>query len=680
MGRFVVKHYKFILILAGILLIPAIIGFLNTRINYDMLSYLPEDLDTVKGQQVLLNEFGKGGFSMIITEDLDNNEIANLETSLKSIDHIDTVLSLGTLENANLPAEIIPDSLYQKFHKGDESIIAVFFDTSSSADETVKAIKDIRNTVESHAYVSGMSAFVTDLRSLSESEQGTYIIIAVTLALITMIALLDNWLAPLIFLISIGIMVIYNLGTNLFLGEISYLTKALSAILQLAVTMDYSIFLYHSFRENLLSTKDPAKAMERAIKSTLSSVIGSSATTVAGFIALCFMTFTLGLDLGLVMAKGVVLGVIGSITVLPAFILAFKKPLAKLDHKSILPDFDKTAKFIINIFPVFIIIFIALIPPFLYGYQKTSENVYYTVSDSLPQDLEFAIGNRKLSEDFGLANVHIILTSSDLDQKAITNLSNDLSKITGIEKVLSIESALGDDVPIEILPNSIENLTKSDDHELILAISEYKSSTDEMATQIAALNQVIKSYDESAYLIGEASLTDDMIRLTATDFQVVNTVSIIAIFPFILIAVIESAIFINLGLPFYTGSRLSFITPICISTIQLGATVDYAILLTTRYKRERLNGRGSKKAAFIAVKTSLPSIIVSGAVLFSATIGVAVFSRADMISSMCMLMARGAIISIVLVPTILPSLLILADPLIIRTTFEMKQLTKGTTK
>jgi len=692
MGRFIVKHYKFILILAGILLIPAIIGFLNTRINYDMLSYLPGDLDTVKGQQVLLDEFGKGGFSMIVTEDLDNTEIANLETSLKSIDHVDTVLSLGTLENADLPAEIIPDNFYQKFHKGDESIIAVFFDTSSSAEETVKAIKDIRRTVDGHAYVSGMSAFIADLRALNESEQGTYIIIAVTLALLTMIILLDNWLAPLIFLVSIGVMVIYNLGTNLFLGEISYLTKALSAILQLAVTMDYSIFLYHSFRENLSETKDPAKAMERAIKSTLSSVVGSSATTVAGFIALCFMTFTLGLDLGLVMAKGVVLGVIGSVTVLPAFILAFKKPLAKLDHKSILPDFDKTAKFIINIFPVFIIIFIALIPPFLYGYQKTNENVYYTVSDSLPQDMEFAIGNRKLSEDFGLANVHMILTSSDLDQKVVANLSNDLSNITGIEKVLSLESVLEDDVPIEILPESIANITRSTDHELILAISEYKSSTDEMATQIAAMNQVIKSYDESAYLIGEASLTDDMIRLTATDFQVVNTVSIIAIFiiiaivtgslslPFILIAVIESAIFINLGLPFYTDTRLSFITPICISTIQLGATVDYAILLTTRYKRERLNGRDSKKAAFIAAKTSLPSIIVSGAVLFSATIGVAVFSRADMISSMCMLMARGAIISIVLVPTILPSLLILADPLIIRTTFKMKKLTKGTPK
>lgn len=690
MGRFIVKYRKFILALAAILLIPAVIGFLNTKVNYDMLNYLPDSMDTVKGQKALLNEFGKGAFSMIITEDLDNQQIANLENDLKNVPHITTVLGLGTLENNNLPAEILPDNIYDTFKKGNESLIAVFFDTSTSADETIHAIKEIRQIVDSHAYVSGMSAFVTDLRNLSESEQIYYIIIGVVLALIVMFALLDNWLAPILFLASIGIMVIYNLGTNFLFGEISYLTKALSAVLQLAVTMDYSIFLWHSYREHLAKSNNPERSMEKAIKATLSSVIGSSATTVAGFIALCFMTFTLGLDLGLVMAKGVIFGVIGSVTILPALILTFHKILPKLDHKSILPTFDKTAKSIINIFPVFIIAFIALIPPFLYGYQQTNQNVYYDISRSLPSDMDFAVANRKLNEEFGLSNVHMLLTDANLSTDNILNLTNDLKNIDGIESVLNLEQILGNQIPAEILPESVVDITRSNEHELTLAISKYKTASDEMTTQINAINDTLKKYDDTAFLVGEASLTQDMINLTSHDFQVVNLISIIAIFliiaivtgsvslPVILIAVIESAIFINLGLPFYTGNQLSFITPICISTIQLGATVDYAILLTTRYKRERLNGRNNKTAAFIAVKTSLPSIIVSGAVLFAATIGVAIYSRADMISSMCMLLARGAIISIVLVPTILPSLLIFADPLIIRTTLGMKKLTKGT--
>lgn len=690
MGRFIVKYRKLILALAGILLIPAVIGFLNTKINYDMLNYLPDSMDTVKGQKALLDEFGKGAFSIIITEDLNSQQIADLQSDLKTVPHVSTVLGLGTLENSNLPTAILPDQIHDTFKKGNESLIAVFFDTSSSADETIQGVKEIRAKVDHHAYVSGMSAFVTDLRNLSESEQIYYIIIGVALALIVMFVFLDNWLAPLLFLASIGIMVIYNLGTNFFLGQISYLTKALSAVLQLAVTMDYSIFLWHSYREHLAENKDPEKSMEQAIKATLSSIVGSSATTVAGFIALCFMTFTLGLDLGLVMAKGVIFGVIGSVTVLPALILTFHKILPKLDHKSILPTFDKTAKFIIKIFPVFIIAFVAIIPPFLYGYQKTNENVYYDISRSLPSDMDFAVANKKLSENFGLSNVHMILTDANLDTTTALNLTSDLEQVNGIKSVLNLEQILGDQIPAEVLPESVVNLTKSDQHELTLAVSEYKTASPEMSTQISELNNTLKKYDNTAFLVGEASLTQNMIDLTSHDFQVVNTISIVAIFiiialvtgsislPVILIAVIESAIFINLGLPFYTGTELSFITPICISTIQLGATVDYAILLTTRYKRERLNGRNSRTAAFIAVKTSLPSIIVSGAVLFSATIGVALYSRADMISSMTLLLARGAVISIVLVPTILPSLLIFADPLIIRTTRGMKKLTKGT--
>ena len=433
MGKFVVKYRKFILLLAVILIIPALIGMFSTKVNYDMLNYLPNSMETVIGQEKLMEEFHKGAFSMIITEGLSSNAEANLETELKKIEHVDTVLGLGTIENAGLPAEFLPDNIYNTFHKGNESLIAVFFDTSSSAEETINAIKEIRRVVDGKAYVSGMSAFTTDLRELSGNEELFYIIIAVALALIVMLLLLDNWLAPILFLVSIGVMILYNLGTNIFLGEISYITKALSAILQLAVTMDYSIFLWHSYREHLATNNNPDHAMEHAIKATLSSVFGSSATTVAGFIALCFMTFTLGIDLGIVMAKGVILGVIGSVTILPALILTFDKPLRKLDHKSILPDFTKLSSKIVKIFPAFVVIFVAIIPPFLYGYQRTNDNVYYTISDSLPSDMPFAIANQKLSENFGLQNVHMILSDSNLSTDSALNMTNDLKNIAGVQ-------------------------------------------------------------------------------------------------------------------------------------------------------------------------------------------------------------------------------------------------------
>lgn len=689
MGKFIVKYSKLILIVAALLLIPAIFGYFNTRVNYDMLSYLPSDMDTVVGQQKLLDEFKKGAFSMIITENLSPSEQADLETKIKQVEHVDTVVGFGTLENANLPSEIIPDSVYNTFKKGDESLIAVFFNTSSSADATIKAVQEIRQIVDNKAHVSGMSAFLADLRAISGQEEVMYVVIAVILAIIVMLLLLDNWLAPFLFLLSIGVMIVYNLGTNFFLGEISYLTKALSAILQLAVTMDYSIFLWHSYREYLEAGNNPKTSMEKAIKATVSSVFGSSATTVAGFIALCFMSFTLGFDLGIVMAKGVILGVIGSITVLPALILIFDKQLQKLNHKPLLPNFSKFSTKIVKLCPILLIVFVAIIPPFLYGYQKTNENVYYTLSNSLPQDLDFAVANKKLKENFGLADVHMILTNANLDQTTITKMTDELKQIPGIKYVLNIESAIGDQVPIEILPENFIDTLKSQNSELTLAVSEYSTATTEMTNQINQINQTIKSYDSSALLVGEASLTEDMIKVTSTDFQIVNTVSIVAIFviilivtkslslPIILIIVIESAIFVNLGLSFYLGERLSFVAPICISTIQLGATVDYAILMTTRYNRERLIGKDKKQAAAIALKTSIPSIIVSGAVLFAATIGVAIYSQADMISSLTMLMARGAIISIIFVPAFLPTLLILADPIIIRTTIGMKKLTKG---
>ena len=692
MEKFIVKYRKFILILAAILLIPALIGMFNTRINYDLLTYLPDNMETVKGQDELLNEFGKGAFAIIITEDLNDEQEQSLENDLKQIPHVDTVLGFGTLTDNNLPAKIIPDDYYEKFTHGTEKLTAVFFDTSTSADETLNAVTKIRETTDGHAHISGMSAFSTDLKNLSEEEEIFYVIIAASLALLIMLAFLDNWLAPVLFLVSIGAMILINLGTNIIFGEISYITKSLSAILQLAVTMDYSIFLWHSYREYLAEDpkKDSNKAMERAIKATFSSVLGSSATTVAGFLALCFMTFTLGFDLGLVMAKGTILGVLGSVTVLPALILTFNKPLLKLDHKSILPSFSKVSQFIVKYAPVFLIAFIAILPPAFLGYQNTNNNVYYTIADSLPQDMDFAVANKMLREHFGMANVHMTLTDAHMSTEDARAMSEELQNIHGIKSVLNAASIVGTDVPLEILPDGFTDLLKSDKWEMTIMISEYKTATDEIADQIAKINEVIKSHDQNALLVSESASTNDMVTLMSNDFRNVNIVSIGAIFviiaiatgsfslPFILIAVIESAIFINLGISSLIGECLSFITPICISTIQLGATVDYAILMTTRYKRERVSGKSKKEAVTIAIKTSIPSIVISGAVFFAATIGVAIYSRADMISSICMLMARGAAISIFAVPCFLGPLLYIADPLIIRTTKGMKKLTKET--
>ena len=689
MGKFVVKYKKFILTLAALLLVPALIGFFNTRVNYDMLNYLPSGTDTMVGQSKLMSEFKKGAFSVIITEDLPADEEAKLENKIKAVEHVETVLGLGALTDNGIPAEILPDDIYDAVTNGNETAIAVFFDTSSSADETITAIKNIRSIMDGHTYISGMSSFVADLRSLSEKEETMYIVIAVSLAIVVMLLLLDNWLAPILFILSIGVMIAINMGTNWMFGNISYITKALAAILQLAVTMDYSIFLWHSYRENLKKDNNSSRAMERAIKATLSSVVGSSTTTIAGFVALCFMSFTLGLDLGLVMTKGVILGVLGSVTVLPALILVFDKTLRKLDHKSIMPNFQKISNFIVRFAPVFAIIFVAITPAFFFAYREANSDVYYTLTDSLPQDMEFAVANRKLDEDFGLSNVHMVLTDANLAQDSMVEMTEELKDIDGVKSVLNLASFTGAQVPANFLPDQLVNNLKTDKWELSLIISEYHTATDEMSAQISSINEVLKKYDNSALLIGEAALTNDMIDITSVDFAVVNTISIVAIFiiiaivtksislPVILIAVIESAIFMNLGLSHLLGERLSFIAPICISTIQLGATIDYAILMTTRYKTERLSGQDKKSAAKIALKTSIPSILVSGTVLFAATIGVALYSRADMISSLTMLMARGAVISVIIVPVFLGPLLTLADPLIIRTTFGMKQLTKG---
>lgn len=688
LARGVVKLRVPIIILTLILLIPAVIGMMTTRINYDMLTYLPESMDTVKGQNILMDEFHKGAFSFIVVEGMEDKDVKQLTKDIEQIDHVDTALWYSSFADISIPKEMLPDEVYGAFNSGDSTLIAVFFDTSTSSDETMEAIKELRAVTGKQCFVSGLSALVTDLKDLCEKEEPIYVAIAVVLALIAMMLLLDNWIIPLVFLASIGMMIVLNLGSNFFLGEISYITKALSAVLQLAVTMDYSIFLWHSYNEQKQQTSDKYEAMATAIHNTFLSVLGSSITTIAGFIALCFMTFTLGKDLGIVMAKGVLFGVIGCVTVLPSLILILDPLLTKTSHRSLIPDMKKFSQGIVKIFPVFLILFIALIPPAFYGYQKTNDEVYYDMAECLPEDMEFVIANTKLSEKFDVSTTHMILIDSSVKAKDVKQMCSEMEQVDGVEYVLGLDSVLGSTVPEEILPDRLKNTLASENWKLLLINSEYHAASDKVNAQIDELNRILKEYDENGMLIGEAPCMKDMIDTTGHDFEVVNMVSIIAIFviialverslslPFILIAVIELAIFINLGLPHYFGQSLPFIAPICISTIQLGATVDYAILMTTRYKTERIAGADKRTSIITALKNSIPSIIVSGMGLFAATFGVALYSDIDIISSMCMLLARGAIISMLTVIFILPALLMLCDKPVCYTTLGMKKCAK----
>ena len=686
-SKAVVKHRILILIVVLVLMIPSVLGMAGTRINYDMLDYLPEDMETVIGQNELLEDFGKGAFSFIIVEDMPAKDVAALKEKIEQVDHVETVLWYDSIADLSIPMELLPDKIYNEFNTENATMMAVFFDTSTSSDITMDAIREIRQIAGKQCFVSGMSALVTDLKDLCEKEEPIYVGIAVLLACVAMLVFLDSWLVPFVFLASIGMMILLNLGTNYFMGEISYITKALSAVLQLAVTMDYSIFLWHSYNEQRTRCDDNKAAMAVAIKETLASVVGSSITTVAGFIALCFMSFTMGRDLGIVMAKGVLLGVLGCVTVLPALILVFDKPLQKTKHKSLIPNMGGFAKGVVRIFPVFVVIFALLIPPAYYGYSKTNDEVYYDMGQCLPEDMEYVIANSKLSEDFDIASTHMLLVDANLPAKSVRSMMKEMEQVDGVKYVLGLESVIGSRIPEEILPESITSILKSDKWELLLINSEYKVASDAVNDQISDLNTILKKYDESGMLIGEAPCMKDMIETTSHDFQVVNAISILAIFiiialvekslslPFILISVIEVAIFINLGLPHYLGQSLPFIAPICISTIQLGATVDYAILMTTRYKAERIRGNGKKDAVWTALSTSIPSIIVSGMGLFAATFGVAIYSDIDIIGSMCMLMARGAIVSMLAVIFILPALLLLCDKIICATTWGMRKKT-----
>ena len=684
----VVKYRIPILVLTAFLMIPSIIGMAATRVNYDMLTYLPDDMETVVGQEALLEDFHKGAFTFLILEDMPTKDAASMKKKVEAIDHVDTVLWYDSLADISMPMEFLPDSLNSQFNTDHSTMMAIFFDTGTSDDQTMDAVKEIRKVCGEQCFVSGMTALVVDLKDLCEQEEPVYVGLAVLLSCIAMLLLLDSWLIPFLFLASVGAMILLNLGTNIFFGEISYITKALSAVLQLAVTMDYSIFLWHSYNEQLDHYEQKTDAMAAAIHKTLNSVVGSSITTVAGFIALCFMSFTLGRDLGLVMAKGVLLGVLGCVTVLPSLILVLDRPLQKTRHRPLIPDMQNISQKIIRFFPVFALLFVILIPPAFYGYRKANGEVYYNIAETLPKEMNYIISTSKLQEEFNIGSTHMVLTDAGLSAKEVKEMSREMEQVDGVKYVLGLESVVGSRIPEEILPSGVKEILESDQWELLLINSEYEVASDEVNTQLESLNRILKSHDQTGMLIGEAPCMKDMIETTDHDFKVVTAISMLAIFliillveksislPIILISVIELGIFINLGLPHYLGQSMAFITPICISTIQLGATVDYAILMTTRYKTERIAGTEKREAVRKALYISIPSVLVSGAGLFAATFGVAVYSDIEMIHSMCMLMTRGAVISVLLVILVLPAMFMLFDGLICRTTLDMRTVLK----
>ena len=682
-SKAVVKYRIPILILTVLLMIPSVMGMAATRVNYDMLTYLPSDMETVIGQEELLKDFNKGAFTFLIFEDMPQKDVAKLKEKVESIDHVDTVLWYDSVADLSIPMEILPEKITKEFNTDHSTMMAVFFDSGTSEDTTMDAVKEIRRVCGEQCFVSGMTALVVDLKDLCEQEEPIYVGLAVLLACAAMFLLLDGWLIPLVFLASIGAMILLNMGTNYFLGEISYITKALSAVLQLAVTMDYSIFLWHSYNEQRELYSDNKEAMAVAISKTLTSVLGSSITTIAGFISLCFMSFTLGRDLGIVMAKGVLLGVLGCVTVLPSLILVLDKPLQKTKHRSLIPDMGKFANGVIKCFPAFLILFLALIYPAYNGYAKANSEVYYDMGQCLPEDINYVVSIRKLQDEFGIASTHMVLVDADTPSRSVRDMVSEMEKVEGVKYVLGMESLVGCRIPDEAIPDFAREKLESGNWKLMLINSEYTPASDEVNQQIDQLNAILKKYDQGGMLIGEAPCMKDMIETTDHDFAVVTAVSLIAIFliialveksfslPIILIAVIELGIFINLGLPHYLGQSMAFITPICISTIQLGATVDYAILMTTRYKAERIGGSDKRTAVHTALATSIPSIIVSGMGMFAATFGVALYSDIEIVSSMCMLIARGAVVSMLLVIFILPAMFMLLDKFICKTTAGM---------
>ena len=677
-GKKVVKFRIPILIISILLLIPAGLGYVNTRVNYDVLTYLPEDIETMQGQDILVKDFGTGAFSMFIVDGMEDKEVSALKAKIENVEHVQKVLWYDSLADISMPKSMIPKDVYEVFNSGTGTMMAIFFDEGTSSDGTMEAIGEIRKLAGKQCFLSGMSAIVTDTKNLAEKETPLYVLIAVVLAVIVLGLTMDSYFIPLLFMLSIGMAIVYNLGSNYFFGEISYITKALAAVLQLGVTLDYSIFLMHSYEEQQVRYNgDKERAMAHAISQTFSSVIGSSVTTVAGFIALCFMTFTLGMDIGVVMVKGVILGVIACVTILPSMILCCDKWIMKTMHKPFLPDIGKISDKVTKRYMIYVILFLVLLFPAIYGNNHTA--VYYNLDETLPKDLPSIIANEKLKKDYDMNTTHMILVDSSVESADVAKMIDKMDDVDGVKWALGLDALIGPAIPQDMIPNSVTDMLKNDKYQLLLVNSEYKVASDELNAQIKDLNKILHKYDKGGMLIGEGPLTADLIDITDTDFKTVSMVSIGIIFviililfksislPVILVGVIEFAIFVNMGIPYYTGTKLPFVALIVIGTIQLGSTVDYAILMTTRYKRERNHGAEKYDAITTAHRASAQSIMVSALSFFAATIGVGLYSNIDMISSLCILMARGAIISMIVVIFVLPSMFMVFDKVIVKT-------------
>ena len=677
-GKKVVKFRIPILIISILLLIPAGLGYVNTRVNYDVLTYLPEDIETMQGQDILVKDFGTGAFSMFIVDGMEDKKVLALKAKIENVEHVQKVLWYDSLADISMPKSMIPKDVYEVFNSDTGTMMAIFFDEGTSSDGTMEAIGEIRKLAGKQCFLSGMSAIVTDTKNLAEKETPLYVLIAVVLAVIVLGLTMDSYFIPLLFMLSIGMAIVYNLGSNYFFGEISYITKALAAVLQLGVTLDYSIFLMHSYEEQQVRYNgDKERAMAHAISQTFSSVIGSSVTTVAGFIALCFMTFTLGMDIGVVMVKGVILGVIACVTILPSMILCCDKWIMKTMHKPFLPDIGRISDKVTKRYMIYVIIFLVLLFPAIYGNNHTA--VYYNLDETLPKDLPSIIANEKLKKDYDMNTTHMILVDSSVESADVAKMIDKMDDIDGVKWALGLDALIGPAIPQDMIPNSVTDMLKNDKYQLLLVNSEYKVASDELNDQIKDLNKILHKYDKGGMLIGEGPLTADLIDITDTDFKTVSMVSIGIIFviililfksislPVILVGVIEFAIFVNMGIPYYTGTKLPFVASIVIGTIQLGSTVDYAILMTTRYKRERNHGAEKYDAITTAHRASAQSIMVSALSFFAATIGVGLYSNIDMISSLCILMARGAIISMIVVIFVLPSMFMVFDKVIVKT-------------
>ncbi len=677
-GKKVVKYRVLILILGVLLLIPSVFGYLNTRVNYDVLTYLPDNIETMKGQDILVNDFGTGAFSMFIVDGMEEKDVAELKEKIEKVDHVANVIWYDSIADISVPMSMLPDDIYDVFNSDTGTMMAIFFDEGTSSDGTMDAIAQIRKIAGKQCFLSGMSAVVTDTKNLAEKETPVYVLIAVILAVIVLGLTMESFFVPLLFMLSIGMAIIYNLGSNYFMGEISYITKALAAVLQLGVTLDYSIFLMHSYEEQQVRYDgDKKRAMAHAISQTFSSVIGSSITTIAGFIALCFMSFTLGLDIGIVMVKGVIFGVIACVTILPSMILCCDKIIEKTKHKPFLPDIGRISDKVTKRYLVYVVLFLLFLFPAIYGNNHTA--VYYNLDETLPKDLPSIIANEKLKEDYDMNTTHMILVGSSVSSTDVNKMIKEMDKVDGVKWALGLDSLVGPSVPSDMIPESVSSMLKNDKYQLLLVNSEYKVASDEVNAQIKTLNKILHKYDKTGMLIGEGPLTADLIDITDQDFKTVSAVSIGIIFviilvlfksislPVILVGVIEFAIFVNMGIPYYTGTKLPFVASIVIGTIQLGSTVDYAILMTTRYKRERNHGANKHDAITTAHRVSAQSIMVSALSFFAATIGVGLYSNIDMISSLCILMARGALISMVVVIFVLPSMFMVFDKVIVKT-------------